>query len=70
MNNIFFFKNKGPFSIKKIIAITGSINSYKPDTKIKIHNISSLLNAKEKDVTFLHSAKYKNQALKTIIDVD
>jgi len=65
VNNIFFFKNKGPFSIKKIIAITGSINSYEPDTKIKIHNISGLLNAKEKDITFLHSAKYKNQALKT-----
>ena len=65
MNNIFFFKNKGPFSIKKIIAISGSINSFEPDTKIKIHNISDLLNAKEKDITFLHSAKYKNQALKT-----
>ena len=65
MNNIFFFKNQGPFSIKKIIAISGSLNSFEPDTKIKIHNISDLLNAKEKDITFLHSAKYKNQALKT-----
>jgi len=65
VNNIFFFKNKGPFSIKKIIAISGSINSFEPDTKIKIHNIADLLNAKEKDITFLHSAKYKNQALKT-----
>ena len=65
MNNIFFFKNKGPFSIKKIIAISDSINSFEPDSKIKIHNIADLLNAKEKDITFLHSAKYKNQALKT-----
>ena len=65
MSNNFFFKNKGPFSIKKIIAISGSKNSFEPNTKIKIYNITDLLKAKEKDITFLHSAKYKNQALKT-----
>ena len=65
MSDNFLFKNKGPFSIKKIIAISGSKNFFELKAKIKIHNITDLLRAGEKDITFLHSAKYKNQALKT-----
>ncbi len=65
MSNNFFFKNKGPFSIKKIIAVSGSENYSELDKKIKIHNITDLFRAKETDITFLHSVKYKNPALNT-----
>ena len=43
MSDNFFFKNKGPFSIKKIIAISDSKNSLEFDRKIKIHDITDLL---------------------------
>ena len=60
----FFFKNKGPFSVKKIIDIcTGEVHS-ELDFNIKINNIMDLFRAKENDITFLNSIKFKEKSLK------
>ena len=63
MNNNFFFKNIGPFSIKKI-ADTCEGRVHSGDTNIKIQNIIDLFRAKENDVSFLNSIKYKEMSLK------
>ncbi len=63
MNNNFFFKNIGPFSIKKI-ADTCEGRVHSGDTNIKIQNIIDLFKAKENDVSFLNSIKYKEMSLK------
>ncbi len=63
MNNNFFFKNIGPFSIKTIAdTCEGRVQS--GDTNIKIQNIIDLFRAKENDVSFLNSIKYKEMSLK------
>jgi len=60
----FFFKNKGPFSVKKIVDIcVGEVHSGL-DSDIKIHNIMDLFRAKENDITFLKSIKFKEKSLK------
>ena len=63
MNNNFFFKNIGPFSIKTI-ADTCEGRVHSGDTNIKIQNIIDLFRAKENDVSFLNSIKYKEMSLK------
>ena len=63
MNNNFFFKNIGPFSIKTI-ADTCEGRVHSGDTNIKIQNIIDLFKAKENDVSFLNSIKYKEMSLK------
>ena len=47
-----FFKNVGPFEIQKLLVNTGISNNenFKRD---KIYNVSDLLNATRKDLTFL-----------------
>ncbi|HJO76016.1 MAG TPA: LpxD N-terminal domain-containing protein, partial [Pelagibacteraceae bacterium] len=60
----FFFKNKGPFSVKKIVDIcSGEVHS-ELDSNIKINDIMDLFRAKENDITFLNSIKYKEKSLK------
>ena len=55
----FFFKNKGPFSVQKIVDIcAGEVHSGL-DSNIKIHNIMDLFRAKENDITFLNSKNSK-----------
>ena len=63
MSGNIFFKNRGPFSIKKIIDICKGKSNSELDTTIKIHNITDLFRAKARDITFLNSAKYKNDSL-------
>ena len=65
MDNNFFFKNKGPFSIKKIVETCGDNVHSGTDSNIKIHNIIDLFRAKENDITFLNSVKYKEKSLKS-----
>ena len=56
-----FFKNFGPINIKDICEVLEiKINSN--PKKIKIFDIADLNSASEKDITFLHSNKYKSQA--------
>ena len=59
-----FFKNAGPYNIDKLlnkIKIKNKEN-YKKD---KIYNVSDLLTATNKDLTFFHSKNYSSLALKT-----
>ena len=60
----FFFKNKGPFSVKKIVDICAGEVHPGLDFNIKIHNIMDLFRAKETDITFLNSIKFKEKSLK------
>ena len=50
MSNNFFFKNKGPFSIKQIVEICGGKAGVFPN--IKIQNITDLFRAKENEIPF------------------
>ena len=59
-----FFKNHGPYRFSEIISLVNS-----SETKIEIDkeitNINDLVSAKEGEITFFHSKKYKNIANKT-----
>ena len=59
-----FFKNVGPFKIETLLSNIDIENkeNYKKD---KIFNVSDLLNATNKDLTFFHSKKYFDFASKT-----
>ena len=59
-----FFKNVGPFDIKKLLSKTKIENkeNFKND---KIFNVSDLLSATNKDLTFFHSKNYSSLASKT-----
>ena len=59
-----FFKNVGPFNIEKLLLKTDIVNkeNFKKD---KIHNVTDLVNATEKDFTFFHSKNYSELASKT-----
>ena len=59
-----FFINKGPFKISKILSLLDVSNDIVKDN-IDINNITDLMSAKENDITFLHSKKYKEIAKKT-----
>ena len=52
-----FFKNSGPFNIEKLLHKCGIENkeNYKRD---RIYNVSDLVNATNKDITFFHSKNY------------
>ena len=65
MSENIFFKKKGPYSIKKLIEICDGKILTKFDQSIKIQNISDLPRADNKDITFLNSAKYKGESLKS-----
>ena len=65
MSDNIFFKNKGPFSIKKIIEISGCKTYPATNTATNIENIADIYSAKENDISFLNSAKYKNDCLKS-----
>ena len=59
-----FFKNAGPFNIEKLLDKSGLENkeNFKKD---KIYNVSDLVTATNKDLTFFHSKNYSELALKT-----
>ena len=59
-----FFKNNGPVSILEIIKLL-NINLDKNTENQNIDDIKDLQSANDKDITFLHSKKYKNLANKT-----
>jgi len=65
VSNNFFFKNKGPFSIKKIIETCGGKAPSEVFSNIKIQDIIDLFRAKENEITFLNSIKYKEKSLKS-----
>ncbi len=59
-----FFKNVGPFNIEKLLNKINVENkeNFKKD---KIYDVSDLINATNKDLTFFHSKKYSDLASKT-----
>ena len=59
-----FFKNVGPFEIQKLLDNSGIHNNenFKND---KVFNVSDLLNATNRDLTFFHSKNYSKMASKT-----
>ena len=59
-----FFKNVGPFEIQKLLDNSGIQNNenFKKD---KVFNVSDLINATNKDLTFFHSKNYSDLASKT-----
>ena len=59
-----FFKNFGPLSIKNIHDILKT-NGGADSKNIRIFDITDLSSASDKDITFLHSNKYANQAVNT-----
>ena len=59
MLNINFFKPQGPFNLEDLTENALSNGG------IKIFDIKTLENASNKDITFLNSPKYKNQAINT-----
>ena len=59
-----FFKNHGPINIKKLLQLS-DINSKKKFSNTKITDIKDLATAKKDNITFFHSKKYENLALKT-----
>tara|TARA_B100000989_G_scaffold297814_1_gene284800 strand:- start:761 stop:1741 length:981 start_codon:yes stop_codon:yes gene_type:complete len=59
-----FFKNVGPFNID-ILLNKVNVENKENFKKDKIYNVSDLINATNKDLTFFHSKKYSDLALKT-----
>ena len=59
-----FFKNHGPFKFSELISLVNS-NETKIDIDKEITGINDLVSAKEGEITFYHSKKYKNIAKKT-----
>ena len=59
-----FFKNAGPFNIEKLLNNTG-IGNKQNFKKDKIYNVTDLISATNKDLTFFHSKNYSSLASKT-----
>ena len=59
-----FFKNVGPFKIERLLSIINFQNK-ENFRKDKIYNVTDLISATHKDLTFFHSKKYSELALKT-----
>ena len=60
-----FFVKKGPFPLKDIIKAIGYNGNFSSKDEFKVHSFESLVNATNKDMTFLNSHKYQNLSLKT-----
>ena len=56
-----FFKNKGPFTVEKLLKIS-EIKNNQNYNNIKIYDIKDLVSSTKKDITFYHSIKYKDFA--------
>ena len=65
MSKNHFYEKKGPFPLKEIVKNIGYMGKLSDDKDLKIHGFESLINASEKDMTFLNSSKYQNLSLKT-----
>ena len=62
--NISFFKNKGPFTIDKILMLSG-IDNTENFNKTKISDIKDLFLSSDNHITFFHSKKYEDIASTT-----
>ena len=60
-----FFVKQGPYPLKEIVKIIGCIGDFSHLKNFEISGVESLVNAKEDDISFLNSIKYKEVSLKT-----
>ena len=60
-----FFVKRGPYPLKEIIKAIDCSNDYSHVKDFEIHGVESLISAKENDMTFLNSSRYKDVSLKT-----
>ena len=60
-----FFVKKGPYPLKEIIKAINCSNNHSNIKDFDIYGVESLDNAKENDMTFLNSSRYKDVSLKT-----
>ena len=60
-----FFVKHGPYPLKEIIKAINCTIDYSHVEDFEIYGVESLVNAKENEMTFLHSGKYKDVSLKT-----
>jgi len=60
-----FFEKKGPFPFENILKEINCTDDYSSFKKIKIQGIDTLVNAQNKEITFLNSSKYSNISLQT-----
>ena len=65
MPNTQFFEKKGPFQLKDIAKTIGCTSEISKKENFKVYGVESLVNAKDKDMTFLNSIKYKDLSIKT-----
>jgi len=59
-----FFKNYGPFTIKKLLQLS-DINPHEKFSDINVIDIKDLVTAEKENITFFHSRKYDTLASKT-----
>tara|TARA_B100000029_G_scaffold5474_2_gene6064 strand:- start:368 stop:1369 length:1002 start_codon:yes stop_codon:yes gene_type:complete len=60
-----FFKKQGPFSLKELINLVSPSNDLNNIDDKKIFGVENLLEATDKDITFLNSSKYKDISINT-----
>jgi len=60
-----FFTKQGPFPLKEIVKTIDCTGDFSHLKNFEIHGVESLVEAKEDDMTFLHSTKYKDVSSKT-----
>ena len=60
-----FFVKKGPFPLKELIKTIDCVGDFSKVSNFDIYGVESLVNAKENDMTFLNSSKYKEVSMKT-----
>ena len=65
MSSEHFFIKKGPFPLNEIVKAIVSIKDSSQFEAIKIYGLGTLIDAKENEITFLNSVKYKEFSLKT-----
>ena len=60
-----FFLKQGPFPLTKIIQAIDCSSNFKNLKDFEIYGVESLIDAKQNDMTFLNSSKYKDISLHT-----
>jgi len=65
MSKNIFFEKKGPIPLKKIINLIDIIHDFKSIDDFDVYGIETLDKASDKDMTFLHSSKYKELSKNT-----
>ncbi len=65
MSKNHFYEKKGPFPLSEIIKNIGYEGNISRKDNFEIYGFESLINASNKDMTFLNSSKYKDLSLNT-----